>query len=1099
MKTRSPGDALADSSVVTFLFTDLVGSTELLSELGEDAADALRRDHFRLLRQAIGHHGGEEVKNLGDGVMAVFVSPLSAVACAVAIQQAADRYRRRQGIRLEIRIGVELGEPMRDDGDFFGTAVIVAKRLCDIGEGGQITVSPLVRGVLGSRGDFDFQSLGPVTLKGVPDAVTAWKVGWQRLQGEPVPPHPVVLAAQGSPFVGRDKELARLREAWETARAGRRQVVFLSGEPGIGKTRLSLELAMEALDVGGSVLYGRCDEENLISYQPFVQAIGHYVDVCPVEELRAQIGATAGHLARLVPNLTERLPEVTLPSPEGDGDRYWLFEAVSTLVRECSRGQPMLIIVDDLHWADKPTLLLLRHLIRSPHPSSLLLCGTYRESDLRRTAPLAEMLSDLRREAAFERIPLRGLDETGIQDLLEAMSDRELTHEGRAFAQLLLQETEGNPFFVHETVRHLFDTGRVRRHEGTFQLQMEPAEFGPPESVREVIGRRLSCLSPECSRMLAEASVLGREFDFEILSRIVSDGEDALMGLIDEALEAQLIEEVPDPSSATYTFTHAMVRQTLYEELSLVRRQRLHLKAAQAIEERAGTRAPNVTLAVHYRKAGSAAGVDKAVRYALLAGEEARQAFAWEDAADHWHGALELLEYHDADPGRRAELLERLADLMYLTGIDYAKSIAYLEQALALYEDLGEQERAAKIHSRLGRNLSTLPDSIDVRRALAHFEAAEKTLSGGGLRASLGYLYTGLSAVYIGSGEVEKGLAASKTAMEIGKRLDNPSVCANASLQQGWHLFAAGEVQEGVDLIDWGCEVANELDLPWVTFQGAGFASIIACSLADPRSGIAYAEKELSRTRAFQAPIQRRVLVEVLCHALIRAGELDEARRRAHEADGGFYALEAILAWTAGEWDRAAQCWRRRLERDTASGALWWQVFSAFSLSQITTLRHALNESEALLSRSLAASQKAGCLAPQVLWLRPELALVNLALARPDEATAHLDAACELVGDGRQWRGATGRTQLAQGALAASQKRWDEAESAFGTAAATFERYSLMWDQAECLILWGRALDRAGRRREAVQKLDAAAELYRGHHAGEPWLVLVDEERNAVG
>ncbi|TET95893.1 MAG: adenylate/guanylate cyclase domain-containing protein, partial [Dehalococcoidia bacterium] len=458
---------------VTLLFTDLERSTEILQKLGDDEAQVLWRTHFSLLRNAVSARGGQEVKNLGDGLMVVFSSALDALACAVAMQQAVHRHNEQQeeGHRLQVRVGLHVGEPIREEDDYFGMAVVVAKRLCDRAQGGQILVSDLVRRLVGSRGSYTFRDLGPLSLKGTAEPLSAYEVVWEPAAEElaaPLPPHvegpaaplplpPLLAIGERTTFVGREAELERLRHHWERVRTGQRQLVLLTGEPGIGKTRLAAEFALAAHAEGATVLFGRSDEAAALPYQPFVEALRHYVATCSPNELRARLRATGAELTGLVPELAQRLSDLPAPPPvEPERGRYRLYEAFTTFLAEASQVSPIVLVLDDLHLADRSTLLLLKHIVRSPGQSPLLLLGTYREIEIARTHPLAETLADLRRDRAFERVSLQGLDKGNVGALIGAWAGQEAPP---ALIEAVHELTEGNPFFIEEVLRHLVETG----------------------------------------------------------------------------------------------------------------------------------------------------------------------------------------------------------------------------------------------------------------------------------------------------------------------------------------------------------------------------------------------------------------------------------------------------------------------------------------------------------------------------------------------------------------------------------------------------------------------------------------------------------------
>ncbi|HEV3365150.1 MAG TPA: BTAD domain-containing putative transcriptional regulator, partial [Acidimicrobiia bacterium] len=488
--------------VTAFLFTDLERSTELLARLGDDAADELYRTHFSLLRQAVTEAGGREVKSLGDGVMVSFNSPLAALRCAIGMQQAiADLNAQHPDQRLQLRIGVHVGEAVRSEDDFFGTPVVVVRRLCDHAEGGQILASDLLVGLVGSRGDFRFGPLRWLTLKGLPDPVGAMTVDWRpesMVAAAPpdeavaVIPMPRLAATTSRIFVGREAELARFRRLWSEVTAGNPKVVFIGGEPGVGKTRLAAEFSSRVHEEGATVLAGHCDENLAVPYQPFVEALRHFVEHTPPVALPSRLGRYPGELSRLLPDLTERAPALAPPvRADPETERYRLFEAVGSWLAGTARSQPLLFVVDDLQWAAAPTLLMLRHLVGAIESSPVLVLGTYRDVDLTRTHPLVDLFADVHRHGLDERFHVGGLSPAEIATLLEARAGHELDDAGRAFADAVARETGGNAFFVVEVLRHLVETGRLVERDGRWTTDaIAVAELDIPAGLRDVIDRR---------------------------------------------------------------------------------------------------------------------------------------------------------------------------------------------------------------------------------------------------------------------------------------------------------------------------------------------------------------------------------------------------------------------------------------------------------------------------------------------------------------------------------------------------------------------------------------------------------------------------------
>ncbi|HKY77105.1 MAG TPA: AAA family ATPase, partial [Acidimicrobiia bacterium] len=468
----------AARSTAIVLFTDLVGSTELRSRLGEAAAEDLRRQHNALVTGGVTGSGGTVVKNLGDGFMATFGGASDAVAASVAIQQAIERHN-RSGTPIHVRIGISAGDVVFEEDDCFGTPVIEAARLCSVAEGGQILASEIVRW-MAHAGEEAFTPVGSLELKGLPRPLPTVQVDWEPAAQSPVP-LPTFLTEIGKIFVGRDGELDRLGQLWKEAAAGERRVVFLAGEPGVGKTRLAAELAKQVHDEGATVLAGRCDEDLGVPYQPFVEALRHFVDHAP--GLEARLGRYGGELARLVPELTERAPG--LPAPlrsDPEMERYRLFDAVAAWLTATANVEPVLLVLDDIQWAAKPTLMLLRHVVASAR-GRILVLGTYRDTELTHDHPLLEVVPDLRRQGGVDRLSMAGLDDAGVAALVEQAAGQALDDAGAALARAVHAETEGNPFFVRELLRHLAETGAIQKQEGSWTTQLPVEELGIPEGV----------------------------------------------------------------------------------------------------------------------------------------------------------------------------------------------------------------------------------------------------------------------------------------------------------------------------------------------------------------------------------------------------------------------------------------------------------------------------------------------------------------------------------------------------------------------------------------------------------------------------------------
>src|SRR4051794_3703749 len=636
------------SATAIVLFTDVVGSTELRTHLGDDRADDVRRDHDELLRDAMAARGGAAVKGTGDGLMAVFDAAAEAIAAGTAMQQATRRYAEQSGVGVDIRVGISAGDVSWEGADCFGTPVVEAARLCAAASAGQVLVSEIVRLLAGSRGGHDFTSLGALELKGLGQPVATYEVSWQPLTRPNTGLPRALDVAEVVPFVGRHDAHDAVTAAWKEASSDRRRAVLVSGEPGIGKTRLVSEIARTVHAEGATVLFGRCDEDLGLPYQPFAEALASFVEQYPSEHVRDHLGPHAADLARLVPELPLRLSGLEEPlRAEPETERYRLFEAFDLFLATTSAIAPVLLILDDLHWAEQTTLLLLRHLARSTRPARVLVLGTYRDTDLGRGHPLAAMLADLRREPNVERLDLHGLDAGEVVAFMEAAAGHTLDDAGGDLARRLHAETEGNPFFVGQVLRNLTESGALVQEAGRW-VPSPDAIVRLPEGVREVIGRRLTRLPDATVRVLELAAVVGRQFDARLLVDAADVERDEVLDALERAEDAHLIEGVPG-APGRYAFVHALVRSTLTEELATTRRLRLHRRIGEALEQRRDDESVLPELARHFAEAASLGEEEKAARYGILAAQAAWRRVAYEDAARLCEQAMAALDASDPE------------------------------------------------------------------------------------------------------------------------------------------------------------------------------------------------------------------------------------------------------------------------------------------------------------------------------------------------------------------------------------------------------------------------------------------------------------------
>ena len=860
----------------TILFTDVVDSTEQSQRLSPEAADEVRREHFSILRQSIAESGGTEVKNLGDGLMVVFATASAAMSCAVAMQQSVERDNRSIGFKrhsVGLRVGLSGGEVTKEEDDYFGDPVVEAARLCATGDGGQILAAEVVRAMAGRRSPHRCRGRGPRVLKGLPDPVETVEVLWEPLAG-PVPggvPLPVRLARRPTVgVVGREAELQVMAEAAKRVAGGEgREVLLVSGEAGLGKTTLVAEAARAARDDGACVLFGHCEEDLASPYELFAEAIGHYVTHAPEDRLLAHGEAHGSELCRLVPALATRVPDLPASkATDSDTERYLLLQGVVELLALASQHQPVVLVLDDLQWADTASLELLRYLIAADQPLAVLVLGTYRDSSLSHAHPLLDTLATLRRQSGVKRIELTGLDDVGVVSFMEAAAGHTLDQSGVSLAHAVYHETDGNPFFVGEVLRHLSETGAIYRDNNGRWVEFDSLnDVGLPNSVREVIGARVGRMGEPAGRVLSVAAVIGRDFDLDVLARAADMSEDELLDVLDASAAAALVREAPQ--AGRYNFAHALTQHVLYESLGPTRRALAHRKVAEALEDLCGGRpgARVGELARHWFNATQPKDLAKALDYSRQAANAALDSLAPGDALRYYSQALDLYAQADdrdpvlgldlaiglgtaqrqtGNPEFRDTLLEAarqaaaLGDTHHLvtaalandrglfstTGTVDADRVEILEAALALLP-AGHRDRALVL-AALCKEL-IFGSSIERRQALANEAVAIAQSLGDNavIVRVINSVAQGLQAPPL----MEQGMVWTTDALARAEQLGDPQLLFFAASRRCAFSASAGDIREMdrcLEIMDTLAEQLNQPTLHWLNTLEHATAAVIA-------------------------------------------------------------------------------------------------------------------------------------------------------------------------------------------------------------------------------------------------------------------------------
>ncbi len=664
-----------------------------------------------------------------------------------------------------------------------------------------------------------------------------------------------------TPLVGRDEELSRLRSAFQDAQAGKSSIVVIHGEAGAGKSRILRELTSYAQSEGASVLTGRGTEDK-VPYSPWVELLREYVASVPSEVLRRMIAGNPADLARLVPDITVKLG--TIPPVKSIGeqqDKIRLFETITQFLIAVSKEQPLLVLLDDMEWADQASIDLLEYFVRSTGNLRILaICG-YRTEEIEADSPLEKSLMRLNRERVLENISLKNLtlEESG-RLVTEIFGEPSVSAE---LVNLIHQRTGGNPFFVEEILRSLVEDGTIYRSDKGWERK-PIQELVVPKSVKAALESRIKKFDPDTLNTMVVASVIGFEFDFDVLGEVSGVEEDLLLDRLEKALASRLIEE---PSKkGVFRFVDSRIRELMLGNLSKIRSGRYHQKIAEAMEKIYATNLDQhaEAIASHYYDAGD---TQHCTRYSIIAGDRNISIHAYDQAVTDYKRALELLDLEGGRDEEKASVLEKLGGAYYFAG-DAQESTVRYEEALALFERLHDYKSCARIradssdaiYDAKGPTIGAKEAIIVTRRALKYVESDPDSFEAASIYSRLAFWLGLLDEYQEAVGWIDKGIDA-------GEKSGNFVAVADGLGTKGGYLADTGRVDEGLPLLEKALQISKEHEL---------FAQASYCLL---NLGLYTYPRDLAKAREFA--VRRLELCKRINHVIyevsawLRLSEID--------------------------------------------------------------------------------------------------------------------------------------------------------------------------------------------------------------------------------
>jgi predicted ATPase/DNA-binding CsgD family transcriptional regulator len=852
------------------------------------------------------------------------------------------------------------------------------------------------------------------------------------------------------------------------ARSEGGRVALLAGEPGSGKSRLVRELAQEAAADGVLVLYGACDAVVRTPYGPFVTALEQLLRVSEPDVVRADLGTGGGELTRLLPDLPQRFGELPKPAPgDPDTERHRLYTSVADLLASATRRHPMLLAVEDVHWADGPTLLMLRHLARSLGSARMLLLATYRDTKGDMPGAPSETLVELRRTEGVERLTLRGLNEEEVAEFVRYAGGGDFDPASGELAREISELTNGNAFLMIELWRMLEETGALKRVNRAARLARPLDELVSPESVRAVVSERVLRLTPSTTEVLEVAAVAGPDFELDVVRRAAGLDERTLLEALDAGVRSGIIEEIPGPGLA-FRFAHELVRRALYDRLGGLRRAELHLRVGTALEAALGATSVRglADVAHHLAAAGALGDTERAIEYNLRAARAAMAALAFEQAVARFHTALAL---GVKDPSEQAEIQLELGTACRAAG-GWADAVDAFTAAAEMGRAAGDADMLARAATRLedacwgeGRSQRTALELLE--EASAALGEAESTLRVG--------LLSALARVLAYRGDHGRAAITHANAMKMARRLGDQHGLATL-LARAYSARGTSSLEDIVEMLTEAWALGDELGDLEIQSEARAWRVVAWIALGELEAARRDLAECLELADRAKQPFHFFAAEHIGAAIALCEGHLDEAEARAERSR----EFASLLSGRDPSATHGIQMFSIRREQGRLGelapllrvlagdgGTAAWRPGLAALLVELGMEDEARNELARIRAHGLEPFREA-------LWLASLTFLTDACAAVGDEELAALvqpelephAGTIVVVGYGVACYGAADR-YLAM--LAATLGDWEVAEARFDSALELNRRMGTPTWLAHTAYEYGRMLRTRGRAQDA--------------------------------